>query len=119
MKKMRLLNLLPIVMFVVMDLLYVNFGSGTPLVLLLVLGVTSICVEKNMKGFFFSQGILVVSCVIGMILACCYEYYFRGHDDWVPIIGTVLIQIYVIALVLLTLIGALAMVIKKKKGITE
>ncbi len=85
-KYYKLLNFIPLIMFVLADCL---IGSGiNPVRLIIVAGlaIMNIILAKDLKDYLISSAILLVSSVVGMILDT-YYYYFISSDPETPIVG--------------------------------
>ncbi len=112
-KYWKILNFMPLIMFVLTDAL---FGSGiNPVRLIIVVGlaIMNIILAKDLKDYLISSAILLVSSVVGMILDTYYYYYFISSDSETPIVGAFIAMVYGIYVILLTLIGAIIVHFKK------
>ena len=115
-KYYKLLNFIPLIMFVLVDCL---IGSGiNPIRLIIVAGlaIMNIILANGLKDYFISSVILLISSVVGMILDTYYYYYMISSDPETPIVGAFIAMVYGIYVILLTVIGAVIVHLKKKKS---
>lgn len=114
MKYLKLLNLIPLIVFFAVDRLFDSLVNPIPIIIIIALGVMNTVLSKNMKEYLISSVILVVLSVIGMIFEAYYYYYFVNPDPEAPIYATALVIIYAIFALVVAGIGTAIMAFKKK-----
>ena len=85
MKYLKWLNLIPLIMFFIVDKLRGTLISRYLLIIIVVLGVINMLIAKGMKEYCISSLMLVVSTVAGMILYTYYYYYFVSAGPETPV----------------------------------
>ena len=116
MKYLKFLNLIPLIMFFIVDKVRGTLISRYLLIIIVVLGVMNICFAKGMKEYCISSLMLVVSTVAGMILYTYYYYYFVSADPEAPIFGAAIMMVYGFIAFAVAAVGTVAVVIKDKKA---
>ena len=116
MRYLKWLNLIPLIMFFIVDKLRGTLISRYLLIIIVVLGVMNMVLAKGMKEYLVSSLILVASTVVGMILYTYYYYYFVSANPEAPIFGAALVMVYGFIAFAVAAVGTVVVVIKDKKG---
>ncbi len=116
MKYLKWLNLIPLIMFFIVDKLRGTLISRYLLIIILALGVMNMFLAKGMKEYIISSLILVVSTVVGMILYTYYYYYFISANSEAPIFGAALMMVYGFIAFAVAAVGTVMVVIKDRKN---
>ena len=85
MKYLKWLNLIPLIMFFIVDKLRGTLISRYLLIIIVALGIMNMFLAKRMKEYLFASLMLVASIVVGMILYTYYYYYFVSANSETPI----------------------------------
>ena len=112
-KNWKMLNFIPLIMFVLMDVLFESGINPVRLIIVAGIAIMNIILAKGLKDYLISSVILLISSVVGMILDTYYYYYFISSDSETPIVGAFIAMVYGIYVILLTLIGAIIVHFKK------
>ena len=115
MKFLKWLNLIPLVMFVIRDMLGMADINPIWLVIVAALGIMNIFIAKSMKEYLLSSLVLLISCVAGMILSTYYYYYFISSDFETPIVGAFIAMVYGIFVLVLAGVGTAVFAIRNRK----
>ena len=94
MKCLKWLNLLPFIMFFIVDKLRGTLISRYLLITIVALGVMNMCLAKGMKEYIFFSLMLVASTIVGMIFYTYYYYYFVCAVFETPIVGAFVMMVY-------------------------
>ncbi len=116
MKYLKFLNLLPLIMFFVVDNVRGTLISRYLLIIIVVLGVMNMLIAKGMKEYCISSLMLVVSTVAGMILYTNYYYYFVSANPEAPIFGAAIMMVYGFIALAVAAVGTVVVVIKVRKA---
>ena len=114
MKYLKFLNLLPLIMFFVVDNVRGTLISRYLLIIIVVLGVMNMLIAKGMKEYCISSLLLVVSTVAGMILYTYYYYYFVSASPETPIFGAAIMMAYGFIALAVAAVGTVVVVIKDR-----
>ena len=114
MKYLKFLNLLPLIMFFVVDNVRGTLISRYLLIIIVVLGVINMLIAKGMKEYCISSLMLVVSTVAGMILYTYYYYYFVSSNPETPIFGAAIMMVYGFIALAVAAVGTVVVVIKDR-----
>lgn len=114
MKYLKWLNLIPLIMFFIVDKLRGTLISRYLLIIIVVLGVINMLIAKGMKEYCISSLMLVVSTVAGMILYTYYYYYFVSADFETPIFGAAIMMVYGFIALAVAAVGTVVVVIKDR-----
>jgi biotin transporter BioY len=114
-KFLRWVNLFPLVMFVIRDLLGMPDINPMWLLVVAAFGIMNVFVAKSMKEYLLLSLLLLISSVVGMLLGTCYYYYFCSSDFETPIVGTVIAIIYGIFVLVLAGVGSVVFAFKNRK----
>ena len=116
MKYLKWLNLVPLIMFFIVDKLRGTLISRYLLIIIVVLGVMNMVIAKNMKEYLITSLMLVASTVVGMILYTYYYYYFVSANSEAPILGAALMIVYGFIAFAVAAVGTVVVVIKDRKN---
>lgn len=114
-KYLKWLNLIPIIMYAVVDQLRGTLLSRILLLAIILLGVMNVCIAKGMKDYLFSSLILFLSTMAGIALYSLYYYYFISSDFETPIVAILLMALYGIFAFVVAAVGSIGVVIKDRK----
>ena len=114
MKYLKWLNLIPLIMFFIVDKLRGTLISRYLLIIIVALGVMNMFLAKGMKEYLISSLILVASTVVGMILYFYYYYYFVSANPEAPIFGAALMMAYGLIAFVVAAVGTVVVVIKER-----
>ncbi|WP_408069267.1 rhodanese-like domain-containing protein [Butyrivibrio sp. JL13D10] len=114
MKYIKWLNLIPLIMFFIVDKLRGTLISRYLLIIIVALGVMNMFLVKGMKEYLISSLMLVVSTVVGMILYTHYYYYFVSANSEAPIFGAALMMVYGFIAFAVAAVGTVVVVIKDR-----
>ena len=114
MKCLKWLNLLPFIMFFIVDKLRGTLISRYLLITIVALGVMNMCLAKGMKEYILSSLMLVASTIVGMVLYTYYYYYFVSADFETPIVGAFVMMVYGIIASVVAALGTVVVVIKDR-----
>ncbi len=92
MKFLKWLNLIPLVMFVIRDMLGIADINPIWMIVIVAFVIMNVFMAKSMKEYLLSSLLLLISCVAGMVLSTYYYYYFISSDFETPIVGAFIIQ---------------------------
>ena len=115
MKFLKWLNLIPLVMFLIRDMLGMADINPIWLIIVAALGIMNIFMAKSMKEYLLSSLLLLISCVAGMILSTYYYYYFISSDFETPIVGAFIAMVYGIFVLVLAGVGTAVFAIRNRK----
>ena len=87
MKFLKWLNLIPLVMFVIRDMLGIADINPIWMIVIAAFVIMNVFMAKSMKEYLLSSLLLLISCVAGMVLSTYYYYYFISSDFETPIVG--------------------------------
>ena len=116
MRYLKWLNLIPLIMFFIVDKLRGTLISRYLLIIIVALGVMNMFLAKGMKEYLISSLILVASIVVGMILYTYYYYYFVSANPEAPIFGAAIMMVYGIIAFAVAAVGTVVVVIKDRKN---
>ncbi|WP_242833019.1 hypothetical protein [Butyrivibrio sp. LC3010] len=94
MRYLKFLDLIPLIMFFIVDKVRGTLISRYLLIIIVVLGVINMLIAKGMKEYCISSLMLVVSTAAGMILYTYYYYYFVSAGPETPIFGAAIMMVY-------------------------
>ena len=94
MRYLKWLNLIPLIMFFIVDKLRGTLISRYLLIIIVALGIMNMFLAKSMRKYLFASLMLVASTVVGMILYTYYYYYFVSANSEAPIFGAALMMVY-------------------------
>ncbi|ADL35408.1 hypothetical protein bpr_I2675 [Butyrivibrio proteoclasticus B316] len=114
MKYLKWLNLIPLIMFFIVDKLRGTLISRYLLIIIVVLGVINMLIAKGMKEYCISSLLLVVSTVAGMILYTYYYYYYVSAGPETPIFGAAIMMVYGFIAFAVAAVGTVVVVIKDR-----
>ena len=114
MRYLKFLNLIPLIMFFIVDKLRGTLISRYLLIIIVVLGVMNMLIAKGMKEYCISSLMLVVSTVAGMILYTYYYYYFVSANPEAPIFGAAIMMVYGFIALAVAAVGTVVVVIKDR-----
>ncbi|SFC02782.1 hypothetical protein [Butyrivibrio sp. YAB3001] len=114
MKYLKWLNLIPLIMFFIVDKLRGTLISKYLLIIIIVLGVMNMLIAKGMKEYCISSLMLVVSTAAGMILYTYYYYYFVSAGPETPIFGAAIMMVYGFIALVVAAVGTFVVVIKDR-----
>lgn len=114
MKYLKWLNLIPLIMFFIVDKLRGTLISRYLLIIIVVLGVMNMLIAKGMKEYCISSLMLVVSTAAGMILYTYYYYYFVSANPEAPIFGAAIMMVYGFIALAVAAVGTVVVVIKDR-----
>ena len=114
MKYLKWLNLIPLIMFFIVDKLRGTLISRYLLIIIVVLGVINMLIAKGMKEYCISSLLLVVSTVAGMIFYTYYYYYFVSAGPETPIFGAAIMMVYGFIAFAVAAVGTVVVVIKDR-----
>ncbi len=115
MKFLKWLNLIPLVMFVIRDMLGMADINPIWMIVIAAFVIMNVFMAKSMKEYLLSSLLLLISCVAGMVLSTYYYYYFISSDFETPIVGTVIAIIYGIFVLVLAGVGSVVFAFKNRK----
>nr|WP_297767261.1 hypothetical protein [uncultured Butyrivibrio sp.] len=113
-KYIKWLNLIPIIMFFIVDKLRETLISRYLLIIIVTLGVMNMFHAKGMKEYVISSLMLVASTVVGMILYTYYDYYYVSADPETPIFGAALMIVYGFISFAVAAVGTVVVVVKDR-----
>ena len=113
-KYIEWLNLIPLIMFFIVDKLRGTLISRYLLIIIVFLGIMNMFLAKSMKEYLISSLMLVVSTVVGMILYTYYYYYFVSANSEAPIFGAALMIVYGFIAFAVAGVGTVGVVIKER-----
>ena len=116
MRYLKWLNLIPLIMFFIVDKLRGTLISRYLLIVIVVLGVMNMLIAKGLKEYCISSMMLVVSTVAGMILYTYYYYYFVSASPETPIFGAAIMMAYGFIALAVAAVGTVVVVIKVRKA---
>ncbi len=116
MKHLKWLNLIPLIMFFIVDKVRGTLISRYLLIIIVVLGVMNMLIAKGMKDYLISSLMLVVSTVVGMILYTYYYYYFVSANPEAPIFGAAIMMVYGFIAFAVAAVGIVVVIIKDRKA---
>ena len=116
MKYLKWLNIIPLIMFFIIDKLRGTLISRYLLIIIVVLGVMNMLIAKEMKEYLISSLMLVVSTVAGMVLYTYYYYHFVSTNPEAPIFGAAIMMVYGFIAFAVAAVGAVVVVIKDRKN---
>ncbi len=116
MRYLKWLNLIPLIMFFIVDQLRGTLISRYLLIIIVALGVMNMLLAKSMKEYVISSLMLVSSTVVGMILYTYYYYYFVSANSEAPIFGAALMMVYGFIAFAVAAVGTVVVVIKDRKN---
>ena len=114
MRYLKWLNLIPLIMFFIVDQLRGKLISRYLLIIIVALGIMNMFLAKGMKEYLISSLMLVVSTVVGMILYTYYYYYFVSANSEAPIFGAALMMVYGFIAFVVVAVGTVVVVIKER-----
>ena len=114
MRYLKFLNLIPLIMFFIVDKLRGTLISRYLLIIIVVLGVINMLIAKGMKEYCISSLMLVVSTAAGMILYTYYYYYFVSAGPETPIFGAAIMMVYGFIALAVAAVGTFLVVIKDR-----
>ncbi|WP_081843174.1 DUF4298 domain-containing protein [Butyrivibrio sp. WCE2006] len=116
MKYLKLLNLIPLIMFFIIDKLRGTLISRYLLIIIVALGVVNMFLAKGMKDYLISSLMLVASTVVGMIIYTYFYYYFVSANPDAPIVGAAIMMVYGFIAFAVAAVGTVVVVIKDRKN---
>ena len=114
MRYLKWLNLIPLIMFFIVDKLRGTLISRYLLIIIVALGVMNVIIAKGMKEYLISSLMLVASTVVGMILYTNYYYHFVDANPEAPIYGAALMMVYGLIAFAVAAVGSVVVVIKER-----
>lgn len=114
MRYLKFLNLIPLIMFFIVDKLRGTLISRYLLIIIVVLGVINMLIAKGMKEYCISSLMLVVSTAAGMILYTYYYYYFVSSNPEAPIFGAAIMMVYGFIALAVAAVGTVVVAIKDR-----
>ena len=114
MRYLKFQNLIPLIMFFIVDKLRGTLISRYLLIIIVVLGVINMLIAKGMKEYCISSLMLVVSTAAGMILYTYYYYYFISAGPETPIFGAAIMMAYGFIALAVAAVGTVVVVIKDR-----
>ena len=114
MKYLKWLNLIPLIMFFIVDKLRGTLISRYLLIIIVALGVMNMFLAKSMKEYVISSLMLVASTVVGMVLYTYYYYYFVSANSEAPIFGAALMMVYGFIAFAVAAVGTVVVVKKER-----
>lgn len=115
MKFLKWLNLIPLVMFVIRDMLGMADINPIWMIVIAAFVIMNVFMAKSMKEYLLSSLLLLISCAAGMILSTYYYYYFISSDFETPIVGAFIAMVYGIFVLLLAGVGTAVFAIRNRK----
>lgn len=115
MKFLKWLNLIPLVMFVIRDMLGIADINPIWMIVIAAFVIMNVFMAKSMKEYLLSSLLLLISCVAGMILSTYYYYYFISSDFETPIVGAFIAMVYGIFVFVLAGVGTAVFAIRNRK----
>ena len=114
MKYLKWLNLIPLIMFFIVDKLRGTLISRYLLIIIIALGIMNMFLAKGMREYLISSLMLVASTVVGMILYTYYYYYFVSANSEAPIYGAALMMVYGLIAFVVAAVGTVVVVLKER-----
>ena len=114
MRYLKFLNLIPLIMFFIVDKLRGTLISRYLLIIIVVLGVINMLIAKGMKEYCISSLMLVVSTAAGMILYTYYYNYFVSAGPETPIFGAAIMMVYGFIALAVAAVGTVVVVIRDR-----
>lgn len=115
MKFLKWLNLIPLVMFVIRDMLGIADINPIWMIVIAAFVIMNVFMAKSMKEYLLSSLLLLISCVAGMVLSTYYYYYFISSDFETPIVGAFIAMVYGIFVLVLAGAGTAVFAIRNRK----
>ncbi|WP_026659533.1 hypothetical protein [Butyrivibrio sp. AC2005] len=115
MKFLKWLNLIPLVMFVIRDMLGIADINPIWMIVIAAFVIMNVFMAKSMKEYLLSSLLLLISCVAGMVLSTYYYYYFISSDFETPIVGAFIAMVYGIFVLVLAGVGTAVFAIRNRK----
>jgi fatty acid desaturase len=115
MKYWKWLNLMPLLLFIIRDVLGMAGINPIWMLVAVALAIMNIKMAKSMMEYLLASLLLLLSCVGGMILNTYYYYYFISSDSETPIVGAFAVIVYGILVIVLTVVGAVVLAIRDHK----
>ncbi len=115
MKFLKWLNLIPLVMFVIRDMLGMADINPIWMIVIAAFVIMNVFMAKSMKEYLLSSLLLLISCVAGMVLSTYYYYYFISSDFETPIVGAFIAMVYGIFVLVLAGVGTAVFAIRNRK----
>ncbi|WP_022759555.1 hypothetical protein [Butyrivibrio fibrisolvens] len=115
MKYWKWINLIPLVLFIIRDMLGMAGINPIWLLVAVALAIMNVFMAKSMREYLLASLLLLLSCVVGMILNTYYYYYFISSDFETPIVGAFVVMVYGILVLVLTGVGAVILAIKNRQ----
>lgn len=113
-KYLKWLNLLPLIIFFIVDKLRGTLISRYLLITIIILGVLNMCLAKGMKEYLFFSLLLVLSTTGGVVLYTLYYYNFVSADFETPIVGVFVMLLYGVLAAVVAAVGMVVVVIKDR-----
>ena len=111
--KLKYLNLIPLVLF---PLIYIcRISVIDPMIIIIALTVMNIVISQTTNAYAVSSAMLLISTVIGMVIATYCYFYFISADSETPIVGAFFAIVYGIFVVLFAGIGAVIIAVKNRR----
>ncbi len=114
MKYWKWLNLIPLVLFIIRDMLGKESINPIWLLAAVALAIMNVFMAKSMREYLLASLLLFLACVVGMISNTYYYYYFISSDPETPIVGAFVVMVYGILVLLLTGVGAVILTIRNR-----
>lgn len=114
MKFLKWLNLFPLVMFLILDIMGKADINPIRMVVVGALAIMNIFIAKSMKEYLLISLMLLVASVGGMIIGTYYYYYNVNPDVETPIVGAFIAMVYGIFVLLVAGVGTAVFVIKNR-----
>ncbi|WP_026496680.1 hypothetical protein [Butyrivibrio sp. WCD3002] len=115
MKFLKWLNLIPLVMFVIRDMLGIADINPIWMIVIAAFVIMNVFMAKSMKEYLLSSLLLLISCVAGMVLSTYYYYYYISSDFETPIVGAFIVMVYGIFVLVLAGAGTAVFAIRNRK----
>ncbi len=115
MKYWKWINLIPLVLFMIRDILGMTGINPIWLLVTVALTIMNVFMTKGMREYLLVSLLLLLSCVVGMILNTYYYYYFISSDPETPIVGAFATIVYGIAVLILTGVGTSILAIRNRQ----
>lgn len=115
MKYWKWINIIPLVLFIIRDMLGMAGINPIWLLVALALAIMNVFMAKSMREYLLDSLLLLLSCVVGMILNTYYYYYFISSDSETPIVGAFVVMVYGILVLVLTGFGAVILAIRNRQ----
>ena len=116
MKYLKLLNLIPLGLFVILDIFGKADIDPKKLIIVVVFVIMNIFVNKSMKEYLLSSLMLFVACVGGKIIDTYYYYYNVSSDFETPIVGAFVAMVYGITVLVVAGVGTAIFALKNRKA---